>query len=930
MTPETYNLFRGVVGADAAAVEHALVRGADVNAADELGRNVLTYASLGAAINALECPVQPRLSENRLDVLKLVAEHPQLSLYSLNAPMPWAEGVTLLGLMSWLNMPSEIMCLLEFTQGLMEANAMDNNGATPLMYAARDGNVQVVRRLLAHGARPDLRDIGQRSAVQFSLPHLEILWLLEETLRRSRASEDTPTVSHPRRRRKYRPTTPFPGLQTEKTEDLFYPKPDSLLSLPPATALDLIECRRIFDSLLSNIRKDDLEAIQKCLIAAAFITDSSLQHSGSHGFIFLVNFRDSMGLSLLHHAVSQRRTPSIAIVDALHNAGADMGLYSSLGFTPLHHLVRTTKEDPAYMDVPVYKRPLYAFTMHIIQDLRAPLAATDNRGETPLHAAAEHGRSISILQAMLDCDKAFFGKESVRESRNERGLRPMDIAKPEFLHVFVGEQVRAFEIPVVPDLPPSILPSTPGTASSTDRIRSLKFSRSSRSTPSGILGKKPSTTSLMSRSSGSSSDSSGIQSIGSVVASSIQHSRSFQQRKMGTATQTLPTPDPTPPGSFSGSPSTASGVGMADIQNCTMDILYNLSFCGAALHSYSQQQPEIHPLPDLEGLLDNLHHSRLLASHVLGHWASNIDSFQAELNRIRAQIEKAQSLRQRVGRDINAAFMQSDRPTKFVDAFRLGDRNRAIMPAPLVAPARRDSRTSRTGIVRDTKRGQRASESSESSDASIYGLPSPVDLENATPRPRPSLLKFPDIDYKEQDANTHPSKLRLSLSSRNRLRSAPKVLERVDLDLERVTELFKYLEQSFKRCEDMVNQANKLAEDAISVRENQLDFLRRLYHGYSSRLSPIQERSSEAGHSRPLSPPFDEAGSIVLRGEDEDEYNPNVLAPIEEPHVLRRILHSELQKHVEAVCLDIQKAHVWLRIVREVLRGLRRRVVFEH
>jgi len=176
--------------------------------------------------------------------------------------------------------------------------------------------------------------------------------------------------------------------------------------------------------LLKAIRSEDSQTLQKGLFTTAFGSDSTRQrfrHPGLHGTPILVNFRDSAGLSLLHHAVSQGRTPNIEVVDALHNAGADMGLYSTLGFTPLHHLARKTKEDEDYKDVPVYKRPLYTFTMHLIEDLHAPLAATDNRGETPLHAAAEHGRSISVLQAMLDCDKAFFGKESVRESRNERG-----------------------------------------------------------------------------------------------------------------------------------------------------------------------------------------------------------------------------------------------------------------------------------------------------------------------------------------------------------------------------------------------------------------------------------------------------------------------------------------------------------------------------
>lgn len=84
------------------------------------------------SINALELP-QLRLSERRLEVLRLVSQHDQLSLYSFNAPLPWAGGVTLLGLMSWLNMPVEIMYFLEFGQGLLEVNAMDEQGAVALM-----------------------------------------------------------------------------------------------------------------------------------------------------------------------------------------------------------------------------------------------------------------------------------------------------------------------------------------------------------------------------------------------------------------------------------------------------------------------------------------------------------------------------------------------------------------------------------------------------------------------------------------------------------------------------------------------------------------------------------------------------------------------------------------------------------------------------
>lgn len=83
-----------------------------------------------------------------------------------------------------------------------------------------------------------------------------------------------------------------------------------------------------------------------------------------------------------------------------------------------------------------------------------------------------------------------------------------------------------------------------------------------------------------------------------------------------------------------------------------------------------------------------------------------------------------------------------------------------------------------------------------------------------------------------------------------------------------------------------------------------------------SRLSPIFERSPEA------------------KGCDDTASNndPRLIAalgPIEESQRLRRLLMRKLAKHVEKVCDSVQKAHVWLRIIREVLRGLRRRALVD-
>jgi len=68
--------------------------------------------------------------------MKMVVQSPDLSLYSLNAPLDWARGLTLLGIMSRQDMSTEIMVLLESTRGFIEVDVMDEKAATPLMRAS--------------------------------------------------------------------------------------------------------------------------------------------------------------------------------------------------------------------------------------------------------------------------------------------------------------------------------------------------------------------------------------------------------------------------------------------------------------------------------------------------------------------------------------------------------------------------------------------------------------------------------------------------------------------------------------------------------------------------------------------------------------------------------------------------------------------------
>jgi Ankyrin repeat len=229
-------------------------------------------------------------------------------------------------------------------------------------------------------------------------------------------------------------TRPYYPNSGPPLEGLFFNHP-RFLTPPPMAWFDEMALRRIFDSLLRAIRTHDVSTLQTVLRSASSNSDSraSREHPELSSFLeapLLVNLRDSTGLTLVHHAVSQRPYPNIAMLDALYSAGSDVGLFSTLGFSPLHHLARTAKDDaqPAekeqmlsHSSISTRTHPLYTFTRHLVRDLCASLRATDSKGETPLHAAAEHGRSVSVLLAMLDCDRESSGTMAVKELRNERG-----------------------------------------------------------------------------------------------------------------------------------------------------------------------------------------------------------------------------------------------------------------------------------------------------------------------------------------------------------------------------------------------------------------------------------------------------------------------------------------------------------------------------
>lgn len=73
------------------------------------------------------------LTPGRLEAIEALVEHPEISLFTLNAPQAAYNGVTPLGMAAWLNMLGAVQALLGKNARIVSVNGMDSHGATALM-----------------------------------------------------------------------------------------------------------------------------------------------------------------------------------------------------------------------------------------------------------------------------------------------------------------------------------------------------------------------------------------------------------------------------------------------------------------------------------------------------------------------------------------------------------------------------------------------------------------------------------------------------------------------------------------------------------------------------------------------------------------------------------------------------------------------------
>ncbi|KXN86468.1 Ankyrin repeat domain-containing protein 50 [Leucoagaricus sp. SymC.cos] len=452
--PNRYDLHFAALNGDDEAVIQALEMAADVNSLDEEGRTPIMCAVAGDRWQEIDASDASFMAPKRLNAIRIMLRHPQISLHCLNAPHAAANGVIPLSMAAWLNFPQLVELLLEESADTVAVDGLDAHGATALMYAARDNSLQVVQLLLSHGARPDLRDCNFRSSIQYAIPHPQILWLCESVLRRHRWRESQSTGAVKLSINACSESTVEGLLSLAHCSLPTFAKtsPTALFDPPPQSVFVSAPLARSVKTLISTLSNPpDIPFLRSLLFAPALPTNS---HPSLYPLSvpILVNRPDERGWSVIHHACSftifgsspskssspEGRIPEIEVLDILYLAGADVSLFSTEEhYTPLHILAKTSGSVPSTISS-VVKEQIRDFVTHLVRDLGAPLGARDKNDETCLHLAVEYGAHKVVLDILLDFDHVF-NEGRISKMKNSRGLLAADLAvKPELLDSFTA------------------------------------------------------------------------------------------------------------------------------------------------------------------------------------------------------------------------------------------------------------------------------------------------------------------------------------------------------------------------------------------------------------------------------------------------------------------------------------------------------------
>jgi hypothetical protein len=164
--------------ADVAAVRELIRFGADVRTKDSQGRTAMMYAAARQSPELVDALLHFHAGVNEQDSSGETALHFAAGLASphwtfLNPVADYSEPPTANFwpyLFTETPNPEVVAHLLSAGA---DPNAVDFEGATPLMYAADGGTREVLRALLAAGTDPDAQDAEGRTALMYAADHCQ-------------------------------------------------------------------------------------------------------------------------------------------------------------------------------------------------------------------------------------------------------------------------------------------------------------------------------------------------------------------------------------------------------------------------------------------------------------------------------------------------------------------------------------------------------------------------------------------------------------------------------------------------------------------------------------------------------------------------------------------------------------------------------------
>ncbi|CEG63058.1 hypothetical protein RMATCC62417_00266 [Rhizopus microsporus] len=391
-------------------------------------------------INTSNLDLIAQTNPHHFDIMKnIIMCHPNLHYATLDSPQYEIKGITPLCLASYLGKADIIQLLLD--DGRVNVDGTDSKNATALMYAARDGNVPIIKTLLRYSASPDVTDSHGWSAIQYAERNPEIVQMCEQVLRVKRAEYATTD------------DVPFKyPLNYSKLSHLIstmpnYPSSLSHLQFDTLPELDILDpaaqplIHIIQSAFLQAIKTHDHVSLQTLLMKPPQLNPGQPRQ----GPPILINHHDAKtGLTPLHHAMRAKPLPSLDTIKMLYYAGADMNAQTYYGRTAIHHLSRfgpdkegywgiqksntTPSQNNGHVPIEGINVPHHLATCaSLLIRLGALVHIADPTGNTPLHFAAEFGGVAEVIEVLI-----LEGGADIHY-KNKKGATPLDLCKSEEL-----------------------------------------------------------------------------------------------------------------------------------------------------------------------------------------------------------------------------------------------------------------------------------------------------------------------------------------------------------------------------------------------------------------------------------------------------------------------------------------------------------------